>query len=87
MTTETPLPAHNSAGPVPENLMRAIEETWKGRAKTRDLTNPKSAKYRTLEVEFFIGAMAALAMQGYEMPPLWTMNILGGRNACERRTG
>lgn len=67
-------------------LQKHIEAQWRSRAKTQDLKHG-SAKYLKAEVEFFVGAMAALqaldsASGQYltSLAPLkWTIAMLSGR--------
>lgn len=77
-----------------EVVIAYIEKQWLSRAKTQGLGNPKSARYRKAEIDFFVGAMTALqAMQdpseGQEnklsslVPPYWVINIMSGRNLVE----
>lgn len=64
--------------PIDPEMRQRIEEVWKSRAQTQNL-NPKSLAYKKAEVEFFVGATAALNQFGVVMPPKWFVNILSGR--------
>lgn len=68
-------------------LIAAIEASWISRAKAQGL-NPKTAKYKDRECEFFVGSMAALQAMDTECeanrmtilaPPIWTINLMSGR--------
>jgi len=68
-----------------------VEAQWLTRAKAQFL-NPKTQAYKKAEVEFFMGAMAALqamdpdAPEGQmttSIPPIWVINIMSGRNVVE----
>lgn len=73
-------------------LTQAIEAAWLARAKAQHI-NPKSAKGRTAECEFFCGAMAAINAAfpnpegadriSAEIPPAWVVNIMCGRPIVE----
>lgn len=64
--------------PVPAAIRTSIEDQWRQRAQAQGL-RPKSAAYRTREVEFFVGAMSALVASGHEIPAYWSMAIMSGR--------
>lgn len=68
---------------ISDELRTTIEQIWMRRSDSQGF-KPKSAKYASAEVEFFVGAMAALGAQGFEIPAFWTMAIMSGRPVVDR---
>lgn len=74
-----------------DSIRKSVEDAWLLRTQTRNYGKPRSAKYQKAELEFFVGAMAALqAVQPGEgdklsplVPPDWVFNPLTGRNIVE----
>lgn len=73
-------------------VIRVIEEAWLARAAARGYGKPSSAKYKNMEAEFFIGAMAALnardpdadpSKMSSAVPPKWVVCLMSGRNIVE----
>lgn len=65
----------------PNDLLDKVEQTWISRVHGQNIVpngRPTQTYLRT-EVEFFVGAMAALAALGYEMPPRWVITIMSGQ--------
>lgn len=63
---------------LPKDKQDAIVEQWRARAEAVGL-NPKAKAYRTAEVEFFVGAIAATQAMGFTPPPFWVVAIMAGR--------
>ena len=74
-----------------DTIRKSVEDAWLSRAKTRNYGKRTSMKYLNAELEFFVGAMAALqAVQPGELdklsplvPPAWVFNPMTGRNIVE----
>lgn len=66
--------------PLPSAVRNAIEEHWQARAAMQHYGKPHLQNYKSKEIEFYIGATAALNELGYIMPPSWYMAILAGSN-------
>ncbi|MBN8523899.1 MAG: hypothetical protein J0M02_01045 [Planctomycetes bacterium] len=59
-------------------MLTQIEEQWKSRARTQGY-KPGSNRYRQAELEFFVGAMAAIeAVTGNPSPPRWVIAGMRG---------
>ncbi len=59
-------------------MLKQIEEQWKSRARAQ-CYKPGSALYRRAELEFFVGAMAAIeAVTGEPSPPRWIIAGMRG---------
>ena len=71
------------ANQITPELRTSIEQQWMRRSDAQGL-KPKSAKYASAEVDFFVGAMAALGAQGFEVPAYWVMAIMSGRPVVDR---
>jgi len=62
--------------------IEALVETWNHRADALGYkTGTKT--YAKLEVEFFVGAIAALSAVGRSVPPLWSVLIMSGRSLSQ----
>lgn len=64
-------------------LLTNIEQQWMRRSDAHGL-KPGSSKYAKAEAEFFVGAMAALDAQGFELPAYWAIAIMSGRPVVDR---
>lgn len=59
-------------------MLTQIEGQWTSRARTQGY-KPRSVRYRHAELEFFVGAMAAIeATTGEPAPPKWVIAGLRG---------
>ena len=62
-------------------MLKQIEEQWKSRARTQ-CYKPGSVLYRRAELEFFVGAMAAIEAvtgdTGSNCPPQWVIAGMRG---------
>ena len=71
-----------------DQIVKEIAERWHARASSQNL-KPNTVKRSRAEIEFAMGAMAALqAVYGTgekdermvpEVPPIWIINIMSGR--------
>lgn len=70
-----------------QDLKQKVEDAWRARAEAQGWTR-KSKKYRDYEVEFFVGAMAAInaafptdnpAELSPMVPVHWVINAMSGR--------
>lgn len=74
-------------------LKEVIEKRWLARAEAQMLGKPTSMKYQRAELEYFIGAMAALdavfpntedpSLVSPMVPPSWVFNTMMGKNVTE----
>lgn len=63
---------------ITATVLTQIEEQWKSRARTQGY-RPGSVRYRQAELEFFVGAMAAIeAITGDPSPPRWVIAGMRG---------
>lgn len=59
-------------------MLTQIEEQWTSRARTQGY-KPRSVRYRQAELEFIVGAMAAIeAISGVPAPPRWVIAGMRG---------
>jgi len=66
-------------GHITKEMQDNVERQWVARAANAGL-KAGTKKYRELEVEFFVGAMAGLVAAGFEKPVWWTVAIMSGRS-------
>lgn len=78
-----------------ETVRQRIEQAWRGRVKAQGFPS-KGIKYQKLELEFFLGAMAAInAMDPNAeadklsrlVPPAWVICPMSGRSIVEDHSG
>lgn len=73
------------------SVKQKIEDMWRARAKVQGF-KPHTKAYKNAELEFFIGAMAALnalhpgadGNMSALVPPWWVIAPLSGRNIVEK---
>jgi len=70
--------AHMAAGTIKmsDALIAHIEKAWAVRSRNQRCCSDKTMAAH--EVEFYVGAMAALTTQGFIPPPRWVVNIIAG---------
>jgi hypothetical protein len=73
------------------NTAIKIEEQWKARAIVMGY-KPKSATYKKMQCEFFVGAISAInsadekatgGALSENVPPYWVLAIMSGREVCK----
>lgn len=62
--------------------IEVLAQSWKNRAQGQGY-KPGTKTYDKLEVEFFVGAIAALLALGRSYPPIWELLIRSGRSISE----
>lgn len=63
-------------------MINKVEAGWKSRMRTQGMI-PHHVKTQRAEIEYFIGAMAALDAAGFVMPPRWVVTIMSGQRICQ----
>lgn len=62
-----------------KELMNWIEAQWVKRAGTMGYERG-SDEYREAQLEYFVGAMAAMEGMGLGIPPYWCIALMTGRD-------
>lgn len=80
---------------ITDDVRKAIEEQWRARARSQDY-KPGTAKYRKMELEFFMGAMTTInalfpnqedpgKYMSEAVPVAWLIRAMSGQVIVEKR--